>query len=70
MEEALPDVTVGVVLGVPATEAVAAPEPATFTARTCTLYEVPLLRPVMVILVLVEAGLTAVKLVPPFVEYS
>ena len=39
----------GVVLGVAAVIVDTVPSPATLTARICTLYEVPLLNPVMAI---------------------
>ena len=58
-----------VVLGVAAVLPVAVPSPIVFTARICTLYEVPLLKPVMVIGLVVAAGETAVKVLPPSVEY-
>ena len=59
----------GVVEGVAAVLPVAVPSPIVFTARICTLYEVPLLKPVMVIGLVVAAGETAVKVLPPSVEY-
>ena len=59
----------GVVRGVAAVLAVAVPSPTELTARIWTLYNVPLLRPVMTMGLVVAAGDTAVNVLPPSVEY-
>ena len=42
---------------------------ATLTARNCTLYDVPAVRPGIVTGLVASAGLSDVQLVPPSVEY-
>ena len=60
----------GVVDGVPVTVADAVPTPFAFTAFNCTLYEVPLVNPVIVTEETAPvAGLKAVNVEPLSVEY-
>jgi hypothetical protein len=59
----------GAVPGVPETVADAALTPIALTALSCTLYVVPLVNPVMTTGLIFCAGETAVKVVPPSVEY-
>ena len=60
----------GTVRGVPGVEEEAAPEPAAFTARSCTWYVVPFVNPVITTGEAVDTGERVVHDDPPSVEYS